>query len=330
MSEGKKRKVKKRGRKIGEVETSSPHKEIISVKSTDTVDDVLKLLQKQNIISAPIVDEKTTPYAGIINLIDLLTVYAFQPVFNTYNTDSQLADLKEEVLSKIVSSQKKVLEIAVGDLLGVSAESKRLWSFDATQPLAKLLDAFSVGVHRVLISHKRNEKVVYSLISQSDVVRFLKIQAYKHNLKIGKIFCQTLSQLKIGVANDKKELFTIKTTQNAITGLRHMLIRHELSALPVVNEEGKLVNTLSTSDFRGIRENNVKDTLSPVLEFVTLRRGKYDDQSISATVDETLTSVVDKLLIYRIHRIWVVDGKGKPIGVVSLTDVIKLFSVYGK
>jgi len=307
------------------------HKDIVSVEATDTVEEVLKVLKDNYIVSVPVVDKKSTsvngtPFYAIANIVDLLTAFAFQPVFGTFDTDSSLKELKEETLATLVATQTKVLKSPVSNYVGLSSESKTLWAFDEKESLSRILDIFSVGVHRVLVSHKSRENNYWSFVSQTDVLRYLKVQSYRREAKIKGVFLTKLSDLTLGGQQDQK-FSTLPETASAITGFRTMIQNNELSALPIVDESGKLINTLSAADFRHVSLENFKETLLPASKFLTLHRGKRY-VSITARADELLSSIVDKLLLRAVHRVWIVDADGKPTGAVSLTDIIKTFSIY--
>jgi CBS domain-containing protein len=307
---------------------------ILSVKSSDTVDSVLRLLREKSISSVPVLDEKKsdtgngTPYVAVVNATDLLIAFAFQPVFNTYDTDTKVSELKESTLSQVSEQQKKVLSYPVSDFAGLSLESKKLWTYTEKDSLSQVFDAFSAGVHRVLISHATRDKPYWTFVSQTDVLRYLKVQSYPRETKIHDIFLQSLSSLKLGTYSKDTKVFTLDAKETAIAGFRKMIQRNELSALPVVNADGRLVETLSASDFRHVNLDNFKDVLLPVADFLKKQRGIFQQILVTAQADEPLYSVVDKLLLTGVHRVWVVDREGKPTGVVSLTDIIKAFSVY--
>jgi CBS domain-containing protein len=40
--------------------------------------------------------------------------------------------------------------------------------------------------------------------------------------------------------------------------------------------------------------------------------------------DAPLRDAIQKLVEYRKHRVWVVDGEGKAVGVVTPTDVLRM------
>lgn len=59
----------------------------------------------------------------------------------------------------------------------------------------------------------------------------------------------------------------IRSKQRAIDGFRTMY-QVKVSAVPIVDDKGKLVGCLSSSDVRNLDEDNVEDVLLPVLQFL--------------------------------------------------------------
>jgi len=247
-------------------------------------------------------------------------------VFTEFNTDIKLSELKEETLQKVLEAQHAMLRSSISDFLGLSSEGKRLWVFSEKDTLDKLFDAFCVGVHRVLVAHNLRSTPYWTFITQMDVLRYLKNQSFQCDSLFHEIFLQPISSLSLGTIS-KDKLFTFSFQHSAIRGFRFMLQHNELSALPIVNKSGKLIDTLSASDFRGVNLENLKDTLLPVCKFLKKARGRMEYDLVTGTTDEPLYSIVDKVMVHGHHRVWIVDGK-KPIGVVSLTDIIKAFSDY--
>jgi len=304
---------------------------ILCVKTTDTVQEVLKALLEHSLHAAPVIDTQQpqtlngTPFVAVVSVVDLLTAFAFQPVFTEFNTDMKLSELKEETLKKVVEAQHAVLRSSISEFLGLSSEGKRLWVFSEKDTLDKLFDAFCVGVHRVLVAHNLRSTPYWTFITQMDVLRWLKNQSFQCDSMFHEVFLQPISSLSLGTMNDK--VFTFSCEHSAIRGFRFMLQHNELSALPIVDKSGKLIDTLSASDFRGVNLENLKDTLLPVCDFLKKARGKMEFDLVMGTADEPLYSIVDKVMVHGHHRVWIVDGK-KPTGVVSLTDIIKTFSDY--
>ena len=82
------------------------------------------------------------------------------------------------------------------------------------------------------------------------------------------------------------------------------------------------MNTLSASNLRG----TVAATL-PALHGTSvgdfLQGISGDRPQVAFELDQHLRDVVKSMLAWRVHRAWLVDDHGRPIGVVSYTDVIR-------
>jgi len=102
---------------------------------------------------------------------------------------------------------------------------------------------------------------------------------------------------------------------------------HQVSGLPVVDEENKVIASISASDLKASTEKTlIFDVHTPLREYLSNcnRLFKKDPNSkpITCTIKSTLCEVIAKLVKNHIHRIFVVDDNNTLIGVLSLCDVI--------
>lgn len=106
-----------------------------------------------------------------------------------------------------------------------------------------------------------------------------------------------------------------------------ILLRHELSAAPVVDEHGVCVGMLSASDFLrrdalesigGVPGHHQRPAWTP--HDIAATYMSTGVQSIAAT--DGLLHAATVLASQHIHRLPVVDHRGKPVGMVSTMDVI--------
>jgi CBS domain-containing protein len=100
-----------------------------------------------------------------------------------------------------------------------------------------------------------------------------------------------------------------------------------ISAVPIVDENGDLVASFSASDLRGMIQENFSSFMLTVEEYLKTHSPRTLEP-LTATSTETLKELLAKMLNqdsagYRRHRVWIVEGK-KPIGVFSMTDVMKI------
>jgi len=104
---------------------------------------------------------------------------------------------------------------------------------------------------------------------------------------------------------------------------------HKVSAVAIVDESEQLVLNLSASEIRGLDHKNFDALLLPITEF--MHKMKLIPSAFSlrppltCLPTTTLETAIFRLATYRVHRLWIVDEQGRPVGVLSLTDIMKLF-----
>lgn len=308
---------------IREVEASYAglHKPLVSLDERQTVAAALKIFLDLKITSAPVTDATNGEIYGLVNVVDLLYFTVFQPCFNKYDTDLKMSQLSPTLARQIADPTQ--LMAPLQDLMnGLSLESKRYWTFDASQPLIELLNAFTLGVHRVIVTDRAAPESKPQFISQTDVVRYIRTR-----LSTSPALECSISELDLGTTDVK----TQSEIATAITAFRRMLIREELTAVPLVDQRGVLVDTLSSSDVRLICDKGgnlfPERLLLPVTDFLQGQDGRR--APITCGANDSLGKVMDKMLVGKVHRCWVVEPEtNKLVGCVSMTDIIKRFSIY--
>jgi CBS domain-containing protein len=128
---------------------------------------------------------------------------------------------------------------------------------------------------------------------------------------------------------------TINESATALTDAR-------ISALPVTNHDGELVGVLSRADIvrlegeRGDFEMSTSNLGPGEVDAAEIQRGFHVDTTRRTPVkkimppsvyvvrpEANLVSVVDQMLKRHVHRLYVIDSKGKLIGVVSALDLLR-------
>lgn len=100
----------------------------------------------------------------------------------------------------------------------------------------------------------------------------------------------------------------------------------------------KLIGTFSATDLRGCYLATLKSWLGiSALAFTeeiatsplftasdTQNTGTSKRELVTCHAESPLSEVIDKAVTNHVHRVWVVDQEGLLMGVVSLTDVIRV------
>jgi CBS domain-containing protein len=120
-----------------------------------------------------------------------------------------------------------------------------------------------------------------------------------------------------------------------------LLVENKVSALPVVDQHGRCVGILSTSDFVDVAYE-LDEGLNDVEHqseiwwnmFIKNVSQSVGQQSVMDLMTENVASVgPDELLVRaaaimlreRVHRLPVLNGQRRLMGIISTTDVLKAF-----
>jgi len=131
-----------------------------------------------------------------------------------------------------------------------------------------------------------------------------------------------------------KSLHELGLGQNQPKIVKHSVIaadafrqigRNCCMGLAVVDDNGCLIGNLSATDLKGVTRNNCPILNSSVQEFITRdqKRGWWE-RPISIDLNDSLYHTIHQFVSLGIHRMYVVDDQHRPIGEVSLRDVMNV------
>ncbi|KAK7261939.1 hypothetical protein RIF29_28263 [Crotalaria pallida] len=242
----------------------------------------------------------------------------------------------------------------VSSIIGHSFEGLSLWTLNPNTSLLDCMEVFSKGVHRAMVPIDGEMQNVssgvelveaassYQMLTQMDVLRFLKDHA---GGELQSILARSVRDL--GADTEKIYAITDRTTLvDAIKCLKSAM----LNAAPIVRASDlgeddhkqlingrcrKLLGTFSANDLRGCYLATLKSWLGiSALAFTEevatspLFTASDDNRSrrelVTCNAESPIYEVIDKAVTKHVHRVWVVDQEGLLVGVVSLTDVIRV------
>jgi CBS domain-containing protein len=111
--------------------------------------------------------------------------------------------------------------------------------------------------------------------------------------------------------------------KDAIWKMEHGHFRH----LPVVDDEGKLIGMLTDRDVRLIRPSLAfvnKDDAAVQLWSIAVQQAAVFDP-VTVKPETTLKEAAEIMLRWHVGGLPVVDDHGKPIGVITYTDLLREF-----
>ena len=133
-----------------------------------------------------------------------------------------------------------------------------------------------------------------------------------------------------------KNVITIKNTATYYEAAK-ILYQHKISGAPIVDDNGKLIGMITEKDlfkvqypfYKSYYENpelyiDAEDRENKANEIKDDGIEKFFSHEITTVTPETLIMQAGAMLIAKgIHRMPVVDGKGKIVGIISRGDIFR-------
>jgi len=291
------------------------HKRPILVGDFQTIERALSRINAHEIRSLPVVN-KDKIVVGLIDIMDIANSIS--------ESLKSLSELDEESAGKI---RNEFMTTTVGNLLTqgkkkVFVASNRLTLMHTVECLV------STNQERVMIvdrdvegfvaEQSQTEEFLDGMCTQADVVRFLSQNAAL--LRMDPLFQKSLSELGLG----KRDPFVIN--ENQVTAKAFSQMAEEgLESAAVVDDSGKLIASLCVNDLKGLTRRNCDILLDPLSSFLTREwsRGWWS-KPISVSLDDPLYFIVLQFVSSNVHRMYVIDDDGRPIGDVDLMDILKV------
>ncbi|KAL4419761.1 hypothetical protein ABPG75_006859 [Micractinium tetrahymenae] len=338
--------------------------ELIKFSTAQTVGEAMKVLAAYNILSAPVSDAATGEYVGMLDVADVLggVVRGVYPELLEKGFLEQHKRLSISELQSVgvdFNARKLSNLLHGGDLWFKGDTESNLLEVVETGFRVRVPPKVHTPHHHLKVHHRVAvfdilpgeqtpdgpvpEWHITDIISQTDVLRFLT----SHIDRLDPAFNFPVS--KLGLVTNDVQTVTASTPTLAAFALMH---RKGLSGVGVTEAAGgPLLGNLSMSDLRGLTPERFGALALPVGSFLLLQKGcglRWEDcltESLPAAIKEgrwhealaalplvTCTpetpfkEALGQLVDHHKHRVYVVDGEGRTIGVVTPTDVLRMVS----
>ncbi|KAJ2609227.1 AMP-activated serine/threonine-protein kinase regulatory subunit [Coemansia sp. RSA 1365] len=266
----------------------------------------LSTLVQNGVESAPMYDSAQACYAGMLTTTDLVNLiqYYYSNFSYTEAIDDlgqvQLEDYKE-LLMRFKSRQTNTL--CSNPLDTLYEVSRRLLATDYST-LALVDEDTETG-----------NDVIVSVLSIYRILNFMAVNIDDKK----KLRQHSLYDLEIGTYGD----LVTATMDVSVIDIIRMFVDNNISVVPILDENGVVLNVFAESDIILLAREGLLDELTiPVSEALSLRPDDYPGVHTCAQ-DDTLFSVLDTIRKTQVQRLIVVDEDIKPVGVVTLSDVLR-------
>lgn len=132
----------------------------------------------------------------------------------------------------------------------------------------------------------------------------------------------------------RTQVVRVLTNSTVLEALEKMS-EFSVSSIAIVEPNGQLFGNISMADIRFIFQNNHYDRLwmhcSSFVSMTLSQKGLENDGKdrfpvFSSSIETALKFALEKILVTRTHRLWIADEQDKLEGVVSLTDILRVFT----
>jgi CBS domain-containing protein len=292
------------------------NRKIIEINGSVTVSEALKVLAENNILSVPVWDKNDGDYLGFLDVLDIVNY-----VVNMYTVGTSVKEVQwEKYCTDLELLQHRGIRFGmkpIKEIINASRKDEFIPVYGHGTVYQLIEGVFYKGIHRAPIMDELNK--VRNCVTQSDVMEFIGKHMEVINPKLGGM---TVGQLQLGT----KDIITMSANSLAIHAFWE-IYANRVSAVAVVNSSGSLVANLSASDIRGLQQQHFSSLLLPVTQYLIVNKGK-PQAPLTCTKDTDFSTILMKMVLFRIHRVWIVNEKEQPVGVISQTDIMKKLSEF--
>ncbi|XP_058235855.1 5'-AMP-activated protein kinase subunit gamma-1 isoform X4 [Hemibagrus wyckioides] len=245
--------------------------------------------------AAPLWDSKLQRFVGMLTITDFINIlhrYYKSPMVQIY----ELEDHKIQTW-RGDSFQNVYLQYYNQSLISIAPEASL---FDAVYSLLKH------KIHRLPVIDPDSGNVLH-ILTHKRILKFLYI-------------FRKIEEAGVGTFRD---IATIQQTATVYDALS-IFAERRVSALPVVDENGKVVALYSRFDVINLAAQKTYNNLSISMKEALRRRCCFVEGVIKCYPDETLETAVDRIAQAEVHRLVLVDRHDDMVrGIISLSDLLQ-------
>ncbi|XP_068196835.1 5'-AMP-activated protein kinase subunit gamma-1-like isoform X2 [Antennarius striatus] len=250
--------------------------------------------------AAPLWDTEKQSFVGMLTITDFIIIlhrYYKSPMVQIYELEEHKLETWREVY----------LPTAFKPLVNISPDASL---FDAVYTLIKN------KIHRLPVIDPVTGNALY-ILTHKRILKFL--QLFMCEMPKPAFMKQTLGELGIGTYRD---IAFIHPDTPIIKAL-NIFVERRVSALPVVDESGKVVNIYSKFDVINLAAEKTYNNLDITVTQALKHRSQYFEGVMKCHKMETMETIVDRIVKAEVHRLVVVDERSNIEGIVSLSDILQ-------
>ncbi|GMK55235.1 hypothetical protein CspeluHIS016_0202910 [Cutaneotrichosporon spelunceum] len=294
---------------------------LIVLDSQLKVKKALDVMLLYGVVSAPLWNTATAKFAGMFTVQDV--IHLIQYYYHTSSWEGAAADVEQFRLQSLRDIERE-LHVPPPPLLSI-------------HPLRPLFDAckclIQTHARRLPLIDEDSQTsgdVVISVLTQYRVLKFIAMN------------CRDITQYltagvqELGIGSYVKDVtperpfgpIATATMQTAVFDVVHMFSELGISAVPIVDDDGKVLNLYETVDVITLVRLGAYQSLDLTIAQALKQRSHDFPGVVTCHPNDSLSAIFSLIKIRRVHRLVVVAGAndpqpGKLVGVISLSDIMR-------
>ncbi|KAI0067672.1 CBS-domain-containing protein [Artomyces pyxidatus] len=295
---------------------------LIVLDSQLEVKKALQCLLSNGVVSAPLWNSEKSLFAGMFTVSDI--IHLIQYYYHTSSYDNAVTDVETFRLESLRDIERS-LGVATPPLLH---EHPNASLYDA----AKLL--IQTHARRLPLLDEDTEtghEVIVSVLTQYRLLKFIAINCTRDI----QILHLPLRKLGIGTYVDRAPSDQTPEGQNpyhpiatatmttTVFDVVHMFSEQGISAVPIVDENGIVVNLYETVDVITLVRLGAYQSLDLTISEALHQRSPDFPGVVICGASDSLGTLLQLIKKRRVHRLVVVEGEGRLLGIITLSDVLR-------
>ncbi|XP_033762249.1 5'-AMP-activated protein kinase subunit gamma-1-like isoform X3 [Pecten maximus] len=250
--------------------------------------------------AAPLWDNVKQDYVGMLTITDFINI--LQKYYKS--PEARMDELEEH---KIETWREELKD--------------KQKPFVYIDPDASLFDAIKTlidkHVHRLPVIDRLTGNAIY-ILTHKRILRFLYL--YINELPKPSYMQKTLKELNIGTYDN----VVTANTDTPLYKALNMFVEHRISALPVLDANGRVVNIYAKFDVINLAAEKTYNNLDITVEQALQHREQemWFEGVVTCQETDSLDSVLEKIVRAEIHRLVITDADQHVVGIVSLSDIL--------
>uniref|UniRef100_A0A3B5N129 Protein kinase, AMP-activated, gamma 3a non-catalytic subunit n=1 Tax=Xiphophorus couchianus TaxID=32473 RepID=A0A3B5N129_9TELE len=246
--------------------------------------------------AAPLWDSKLQRFVGMLTITDFINIlhcYYKSPMVQMYGLESHKIETWREHQIPLLRS------LSLSSL------------FDAIYSLLRY------KIHRLPVIDPESGNVLH-ILTHKRILKFLHIFVSQNLPKLA-FLKRPVQELGIGTF---RNIATVHQTSSLYEALS-IFVERRVSALPVVDGQSKVVALYSRFDVINLAAQKTYNNLDMTMEEAIRGRTCCVEGVMKCYPDESLETVIDRIVKAEVHRLVLVDRLDVVKGIISLSDLLQ-------